>query len=353
MSSAYPHATLPKAPWEMTPTVAVAMMAASEVAVAIFVSNRHNITRRGTMTRPPPTPKRVLKSPATKPIPIRRMVSAPAGRVLASALMEPPSAPWDELLAHARATPGQTALLFDLDGTLAPIVDHPADVAIPDDVRGHLVRLTDQFGLVAFISGRRRDELAEVVGMTNVAYSGNHGHELRDRDGSDVAVGHDGDLTLSGVLQNLPHDKFRALGVWIEDKGPTATLHYRGAPDPERARRYLEQEIRPIAMRAGLRVAAGRMSLELHPDRTVNKGTAVHALLGRHPNMRHVVSFGDDLTDVAVWKMLHAAVARGELVSGVAIGVASDETPPEVAEAADVMVAGIDGVDAILTALSR
>ncbi len=95
------------------------------------------------------------------------------------------------------------------------------------------------------------------------------------------------------------------------------------------------------------------MSLELHPDRDVDKGTAVRALLARHPRVRHALSFGDDRTDVTVWTMLQKLVAHGVLESGAGIGVRSDETPLEVTQAADVMVPGIDGMRAVLTALNR
>ena len=60
---------------------------------------------------------------------------------------------------------------------------------------------------------------------------------------------------------------------------------------------------------------------------------------------------GDDRTDIDAFDGLHALVDEGELGAAVCVGVRSDETPPELEQAADVLVDGPDGVREMLTAL--
>ena len=60
---------------------------------------------------------------------------------------------------------------------------------------------------------------------------------------------------------------------------------------------------------------------------------------------------GDDKTDIDAFDGLHALVAEGELGAAVCVGVRSDETPPELEDAADVLVEGPVGVRELLTAL--
>ena len=45
------------------------------------------------------------------------------------------------LLARFAREPARAAVLLDVDGTLAPIVDRPEDARVPDDTRAELRRL--------------------------------------------------------------------------------------------------------------------------------------------------------------------------------------------------------------------
>src|SRR5205085_5611378 len=73
------------------------------------------------------------------------------------------------------AEPQRSALLFDVDGTLAPIVLDPADSAVPEAVRRMLDQVAHSYGLVACISGRRALEARRIVGLDSITYVGNHG----------------------------------------------------------------------------------------------------------------------------------------------------------------------------------
>jgi len=256
----------------------------------------------------------------------------------------------EPLLAETRSS----GVLLDLDGTLAPIVERPDDVRIPEDLRRLLPRIAERFGLLAFISGRAINGLRGIVGLDGVAYSGNHGLEIRLPDGRRLPSPDAGDhreALRAFARRWVPGDLGRS-GVWLEDKGATLTFHYRTAPDPGRAVDLLEREVAPAARAAGLLAAPGRMSLEIHPTAAITKGTAARALLDTTPGIRHVISFGDDRTDVEVWRALRALAAEGRLSTGLGVGVTSDESPSLVLAEADLLVPGVAGVAEILRTLA-
>jgi trehalose 6-phosphate phosphatase len=78
----------------------------------------------------------------------------------------------------------------------------------------------------------------------------------------------------------------------------------------------------------------------------VDKGTVVRTLGAGFPA---VACFGDDLGDLAAFAALDDLAVAGAAVARVA--VVDDESPPEVAEAADVVVEGPEGAVALLTLL--
>src|SRR5205085_856097 len=57
------------------------------------------------------------------------------------------------LLTRLAEEPDRAAILLDVDGTLAPIVERPEDARLPDDLKAELARLVGRYALVACISG--------------------------------------------------------------------------------------------------------------------------------------------------------------------------------------------------------
>src|SRR3954464_12079254 len=129
------------------------MIAASEVALATRSPKPSQSTSSGTITAPPPTPSSPENRPARVPITpswsVRRLgMRGILGRV-------PPVQTLDEALQGLRADPSRSAVLLDVDGTLAPIV-RPADAAqLPETTRMRLVEVSRRYALVACVSGRR------------------------------------------------------------------------------------------------------------------------------------------------------------------------------------------------------
>jgi trehalose 6-phosphate phosphatase len=119
-----------------------------------------------------------------------------------------------------------------------------------------------------------------------------------------------------------------------ERKGLSVSFHYRRAEDEAAARASLE-EIAAHARADGLVARFGRKVLEVLPPLDANKGTAVATLLAKH-GLRRALVAGDDTTDLDAFRALDG------LELGVRVAVASHESPPELRDAADVVVASAD-----------
>ena len=231
-------------------------------------------------------------------------------------------------LGRLAAEPGRAALLFDVDGVLAPIVDRPEDSLVPEPTRAELARLRDRYGLVAAISGRAGAEVRRLVAVPGIEAVGSHGLELAP----EAAEWRERIVTFAGGVD------------WpVEDKGVTVSFHYRTATDEESARRLLER-VADEARAAGLDARWGRKVLELRPPVDADKGTAVRHLLAAR-GLRRALYVGDDTTDVDAFAAVH------ELELGVAVGVRSGEMPDALAAAADLLVDGTEGVLELLRSL--
>jgi trehalose 6-phosphate phosphatase len=235
-----------------------------------------------------------------------------------------------DLLSPLREAPQETALLFDVDGTLAPIAPRPELARVPDETRGELERLAGSYLLVACISGRAGQEAARLVGVDGIRYVGNHGLELDARAG---------ELTARIAA-------FRdSVALPVEDKGLSLSYHYRGAEDENAARTELEA-IAERARAEGLDPRWGRKVLEIRPPVAADKGTAVRALLASVP-ARLGLYAGDDTTDLDAFDGL----AGAGLDHAVRIAVESEEGPESLTAAADLTVPGPDELGRLLRML--
>ena len=220
------------------------------------------------------------------------------------------------LLERLAAEPAAAAILLDVDGVLAPIVEVPADAAVPEETRVELRRLHHRYGLVACVSGRSGADAERVVGLSELEYVGEHGLELAP----EAAAWRE---RLHGFAATVDWDD-------VELKPLTVSFHYRRAPDEAEALELLEA----VATRAtaeGLKPRFGRKVLELRPPLDASKGTAVRELL-RRAGLRRALFAGDDTTD------LDAFAALQELELGVRVAVSSAEGPVELRERADIVV---------------
>jgi len=262
-----------------------------------------------------------------------------------------PSAAGGSLVEALRAVPAHTAVLTDVDGTLAPIVARPEQAAVPERAATALRRLGQRYGLVGCISGRRAVEARRLVGVDDVAYAGNHGLELLLPGDAAPRL----DPALAGREDEAPAflagraGALAAAGLRLEDKGPIQALHWRGAEGTvaEDAARELAAD----AEAAGLATHWGRKVLELRPDVPIGKDAAIAELLSAGGIARAVYA-GDDRTDLDAFRRLRELREAGELDAALCVGVVSAEAPPGLAESADLTVDGPEGWLAILEALA-
>lgn len=262
-------------------------------------------------------------------------------------------APAAAIVEALRADPGRTAILTDIDGTLAPIVERPEQATVPERASELLAALSESFGLVGCVSGRQAAEARRLVGVERIAYAGNHGLELLLPDDDEPRL----DASLEGretaaaeFVESLDAGELESLGLRVEDKGPIQALHWRGAGD-ERAAESHARGVANDAGRAGLEPHWGRKVLELRPVGGGGKDAAVAALLAAD-GIATAAYAGDDRTDLDAFRRLRELGEGGELGRAICIGVASPEAPSELAEESDLSVDGPAGWLAMLEALA-
>jgi trehalose 6-phosphate phosphatase len=255
-------------------------------------------------------------------------------------------------LEPLRADPARSGVLLDVDGTLAPIVRHADDAAVPEPTRALLIQVARRYGCVACVSGRQASVARQIVSIGSIAYIGNHGVELLRPGGTEVELDREV-AAWEGRIRRFAHDadddELHRLRVRSEDKRAIAAFHWRGAPDEEAAARAVRQ-VAARAESAGLRTHWGRKVLEVRPPVDIDKGRGIRRLL-RDADLKAAVYVGDDRTDVDAFEGLRTLVEQGRLGSAACVGVRSDETPRELEEAADTLVDGTAGVRELLEAL--
>jgi trehalose 6-phosphate phosphatase len=257
-----------------------------------------------------------------------------------------------EALEPIRADPDRSAVLLDIDGTLAPIVRHAADAHVPEATRTLLIEIARRYRVVGCVSGRRAATARQIVAIGTIAYVGNHGAELlrpgatRPEMNPDFADWTARVRAFAAQVFTAEHERIR---VRSEDKDAIAAFHWRGAPDEAIA----ETAVREIARHAeeqGLEPHWGRKVLEVRPPVSVDKGLGIAVLLRGVP-LAAALYVGDDTTDLDAFRGLRELVRSGSLESAVCVAVSSDEAPPELAEEADLTVDGPAGVRGVLEAL--
>ena len=263
-----------------------------------------------------------------------------------------PAATLVEALAPIRADPARSAILLDIDGTLAPIVRHADDAHVPEATRSVLIEVSRRYGLVGCVSGRQASTARAIVAIGTIAYVGNHGGELL-RPGSvaaevDPALAEWADRVRRFAEQADGAEQQR-LRVRAEDKGAIAAFHWRGAPD-EAAAEAAVREIAASAEREGLAIHWGRKVLEVRPPVSFDKGLGLAALV-RGAGVGAALYVGDDTTDLDAFRGLRDLAAEGELETVLCVAVGSEEAPPELAAQADLTVDGPGGVRGLLEAL--
>jgi trehalose 6-phosphate phosphatase len=244
---------------------------------------------------------------------------------------------------------GRSGLVTDIDGTISPIVARPEEARVLPEARTALVELRDLLTVVAVVTGRSVADARRMVDVDGLTYIGNHGLETFSH-GQPVILPEAKAwaprvvAALDQVALRLPTEL--TSGLIIENKGATASLHYRLAPDPNLTRKALLEILAHHVEASGLDIEEGRRVINLLPPLDVSKGSAVTWLVRQHA-LEGVVYLGDDVTDTHAFRALDV-LRRASSVRALAIGVVGPETPSIVRRLADASVPGATAVAALL-----
>ncbi|CAN1333346.1 Probable trehalose-phosphate phosphatase G [Linum perenne] len=201
------------------------------------------------------------------------------------------------------------AVFLDYDGTLSPIVDDPDQAIMSEEMRS-AVRNVAKYFPTAIISGRSRDKVYELVGLTELYYAGSHGmdimgptnqtvasNHLKFVESSDEQVGKEENLfqparefipMIDEVFRTLVENTKEIKGAKVENHKFCTSVHYRN----------VDEKV-----------------LEVRPKIEWDKGKAVEFLLkslglSNRDNVLPVY-IGDDRTDEDAFKVLKEGKKRG------------------------------------------
>jgi trehalose 6-phosphate phosphatase len=258
-----------------------------------------------------------------------------------------------EALAPLRQNPARAAILLDIDGTLAPIVEKATDAVVPEATRQLLIALARRYGAVACVSGRRASEGRAMVAIGTISYLGSHGAELLRAGWTEARLDpelEDWRRRIQEFGRQVDSADLRRRRVRMEDKGAILALHWRGAPDEQAARAAIDA-VAARAEAAGLRTHWGRKVLEVRPPVRIDKGVGIASFL-EGTEVETAMYVGDDVTDLDAFRALGELSEQGRLSYVLRVGVRSEEGPEEILSEADLVVEGTDGVVELLSALA-
>jgi trehalose 6-phosphate synthase/phosphatase len=222
------------------------------------------------------------------------------------------------LFDYIKEIPRDNIFLFlDYDGTLTPIVDSPDRAILSNDVKSLLIKLKETFP-IAIVSGRALDDIMRLVTIEDLIYAGNHGAEMWVE--NKVFIGQqisDTKELLKKVVKELEETLSTIPGVIVEDKGITASIHYRMV-NPNDICRLFDIFWKITDKYRGLfKITAGKKVFEMRPHGIWNKGDAVEWIMKNFGKGKTPIYIGDDITDEDAFRAV-----KGK---GIAISVGKNE----------------------------
>jgi trehalose-phosphatase len=197
------------------------------------------------------------------------------------------------------------AVFLDYDGTLTPIVSHPAHAVLSDSTRQAVRTLAARMP-VAILSGRDLDDIRRRVDIDGIVYAGSHGFDIAGPHGVRKQVASELLPILDAAEKELGEKLAGIAGVLLERKRFSISAHYRQA-DESGVIKVTRAVNEVIACHRELRTITGKKVYELQPDVDWNKGRAVAWLLEtlalEQPEVL-ALYIGDDRTDEDAFRVL-------------------------------------------------
>ncbi len=237
-------------------------------------------------------------------------------------------------MCHAYRQGSSLVLLFDYDGTLTPIVEHPNLAVLDRETKRLLADLAARPRVcVGVLSGRTLDELASLVQVPNVYLAGTGGVEL-DLRGLRVVHPHADRIakTMSRLAGSLEATIADYQGAWIEKKRLGLTIHYRHLPD--RLHGALHAVVTDVITESAndVRMLRGPMAMEITPAKGWNKGMATRLILADIGAANDILFYaGDGDND---YEAVEEVAAMGGITVGIGLNAptaASHRLPSHVA----------------------
>ncbi|WP_420148052.1 bifunctional alpha,alpha-trehalose-phosphate synthase (UDP-forming)/trehalose-phosphatase [Spirosoma sp.] len=197
----------------------------------------------------------------------------------------------------------QRLLLLDFDGTLAPIVNNPAD-ASPSEVMKNVLAYLAESSEVVVISGRNRAFLEKTFVGIRVHLVAEHGAFLKKPDQAWELLDLSTDDWVGSVRSMMTPFVDRFAGSFIEEKETALVWHYRmaEAEDIEGQAIELANQLRGASFSIPLSIIQGNKVVEVRAAQH-SKGTVAHTIL-EQKSYDFIVSIGDDTTDEDMFRQL-------------------------------------------------
>jgi len=199
--------------------------------------------------------------------------------------------------------PGRVLIASDFDGTLCPLIDRPSEAQlIPPVLKTVQQTLACHRVTFAVITGRALTDIERRF-PAGAIFAGNHGLEIA---GGELRFEHEP----AGHLRPMIAQACDALqaaaapwhAAWVEDKGLTATLHFRKVKTAYRETLLFAARRTLGAFGPNLAMRAGRDALEIRPRVAWDKGSALEYIYGQVGPFDSCICLGDDRTDESMFR---------------------------------------------------
>ena len=250
----------------------------------------------------------------------------------------------DEALPVVRQP--RVGIVLDFDGTISELAPTPDEARIFGESAEAMRSLVRKVTLVSVVSGRSATDLSAKVGLEGVVYVGHHGAEF----------------LAGGILRVVPEaaeyrgriaavfDGLRRTadgpGVYWQNKGLSASVHFRLSPDPDRVRDSLALAMGSVPGADEVDVFWGKRVLELRAPTGADKGHALRKLVMDYA-LDSAIFVGDDTTDIDALEGLRG-LKKGAALRGLGVAVVYDDSPEGLCDAADYTLDGVADVGIFL-----
>ena len=191
---------------------------------------------------------------------------------------------------------------LDYDGTLAPIKRTPSLAKITKPVKNTILKLSKKSGVEVFIiSGRSLKDIKKFISIPGITYAGNHGMEIS---GPGLKYINKTAKSLKPVIKksiNFLKKNIKVRGVIFENKGYTASVHYRVVKkkDLPLLKKAFFKHIKKLKKLYNIKVTLGKKIFEIRPKSEWNKGKSIKWILSKKSYQKKClpICIGDDITD--------------------------------------------------------